>query len=348
MLLPRFVFALLFSTTAACAADGPVVVTVESTLNTGSGQIRQFAFDGDDTTYFRSDRIPTEADHFTLVLDAPVVVKSIAVVTGKPDGVERLEAGTLEVSDDGKTFHPLATFTDGRVTAVPNRGEVRAIRIKPSAGSTHPLTIREVSIESNPTLARFRYPIEFAVDVSDAPEMKEWADKAARLCERWYPRINEEFKSEGFKPRHHVSMALKTSYKGVAEAGGSRITGSVKFFKDHPRDFGAMIHETCHIVQNYQSRGNPGWLVEGVADYFRFFIFEPGNLGRINPDPHYNDSYRTTAAFLAYATGKYDIGLVPKLNALMREGKYTPETFKALTGKTLPELDAEWRSTLGK
>ena len=40
--------------------------------------------------------------------------------------------------------------------------------------------------------------------------------------------------------------------------------------------------------------------------------------------------------------------LVKKLNAMMREGKYTKEVFKQLTGKTETELDDEWRATLGK
>ena len=325
----------------------PVIATVETTLTTASGQIRQFAFDGDRSTYFLSAQAPSEADHFTLALDRPVAVTSIAVVSGKADGTEALDSGSLEVSADGKAFELLARFVEGSAKGTDVRGEVRAIRIKPGVAK-HPVAIREVTIESNPPVAVFRYPIEFVVDVTDAPEMKGWADRAARLCERWYLRINEELKSDGFKPPHRISMALKSSYKGVAEAGGGRIVGSVAFFKAHPDDFGAMIHETCHIVQRYQGRGNPGWLVEGVADYVRFFVFEPGKIGRINADPHYNDSYRTTAAFLAFVTDKYDKQLVLKLNTLMREGKYKHETFKELTGKTLEQLDGEWRASLGK
>jgi len=58
----------------------------------------------------------------------------------------------------------------------------------------------------------------------------------------------------------------------VAATAGDRITGSVQFFKAHPDDLGAMIHETVHVVQHYQRRrNNPSWLVEGVADYVRFF-----------------------------------------------------------------------------
>ena len=50
----------------------------------------------------------------------------------------------------------------------------------------------------------------------------------------------------------------------------------MKYFKANPDDIGAMVHETVHCVQLYRGRGNPGWLVEGVADYVRFFKYEPG------------------------------------------------------------------------
>jgi hypothetical protein len=84
-----------------------------------------------------------------------------------------------------------------------------------------------------------------------------------------------------------------------------------------------------------------------MADYIRFFKFEPGKLGRIDPDrARYNGSYRVTASFLAYVTVKYDRELVRKLNALLRAGKYQDQAFKDLTGKTLAELNEEWRASL--
>jgi hypothetical protein len=30
--------------------------------------------------------------------------------------------------------------------------------------------------------------------------LKEWAEKVARECERWYPMINDELLSDGYKP----------------------------------------------------------------------------------------------------------------------------------------------------
>ena len=231
--------------------------------------------------------------------------------------------------------------------AIPGPRPIRAIRIKPNERLAHPLAIRELTIDSEPPVAVFKYPVEFTLDVADAPEIKEWAEKVARVCEKSYPMINEELKSDGYKPPTTVTMALKNSYRGVAAASAGRIVGSVKYFKAHPDDIGAMVHETTHIVQHYRGRNNPGWLVEGVSDYVRFFKYEPGKLGQIDPNrAHYNGSYRTTAAFLAYLTNKYDKQIVRKLNAMMREGKYTNDAFRQLTGKTEKELDEEWRATL--
>jgi hypothetical protein len=332
---------------SAHAAEKPVHATVETSLSTASRQIRQFAFDGDPKTYFASDQNPSAADHFTLVFDKPVAVKSIEVHTGKPRGGDALDSGSLEVSADGKKFESIAKFADGKASAKPDSKKIVAVRIKPLEEMKHPLAINEIAIESDPPVANFKYPIEFVVNVTDAPEMKAWAEKAAHICEREYFRINEELRSDGFKPPTAITMTMKNDYKGVAETGGGKIKGSVKYFKDHPDDFGAMVHETVHAVQAYRTRNNPGWLVEGIADYYRFFKFEPGKIGRINPtQARYDGSYRVTAAFLDYVSKKYDKDLVLKLNKAMREGEYNEEIWKSLTKKPLPQLGDEWKATL--
>jgi hypothetical protein len=332
---------------AAPPAVPGVVATVETTLTTAAGQIRQFAFDGDPGTYFASKETFGSKDHFTLVFDRPVSLKFIVVTTGRPTGADRLDAGTLEASTDGKKFEPIGRFAEGGARAVLRGKQIRAIRICSSNDQKHPLTIREIAIDSSPVVATFRYPVEFVVDVTDAPEMKEWAEKAARICEHTYPLIAEELRSDGFKPAHLVRMSLSSRYRGVAYASGAGITGSVRYFKAHPEDVGAMVHETVHVVQSYRRANNPGWLVEGIADYVRFFKYEPGKIGPINPRrARYDGSYRVSAAFLAYLTAKYDPDIVRKLNAVMREGEYRDTIFKRLTGKTVQELDREWRETL--
>jgi hypothetical protein len=329
------------------AGDQVATATIETTLATDGDQIRQFAFDGDDTTCFVSQDKPGPDDHFTLVFDVPVAVTSISVTSGRSEGDARIEEGDVELSADGESFEAVAAFKDGSASARLENRSVRAVRLKPSGKQDHSVAIREVTIDSQPPVTKFRYPVEFVIDVSDAPEMGAWAEKTAGICQRAYPMINEELRSEAFRPPHLIKMTLKDDYRGVAAASGARIVGSVRFFKEHPDDVGAMVHETTHVAQHYRGRGNPNWLVEGVCDYVRFFKFEPGKLGPIDPQrAHYNGSYRVTAAFLAYLVDKYDGEIVRKLNALMREGRYQDDTFQTLTGKTLDQLDEEWRSTL--
>lgn len=341
-----FLLAATVGTVAAADEQGPVEVVLESSLATGGDQIRQFAFDADDATFFESDAAPGDDDSFTLRLDAPALVKSVEVVTGKPDGSGALQSGILEFSEDGEAFEEETPFRDGRAKAEPNR-QIQAIRVRPDAGGEHPLVIREIIVDSDPKTRTFVNPVEITVDVADAPEMKEWAEAAARTCERWYDRINELLKSDDYKPAHSIRMVLKNGINVPAMAGGRRITGSVKWFKDHPDDVGAMIHETTHIVQRYRGRGNPGWLVEGVADYVRFFHYEPENIGRFNPKTaRYDASYRVSARFLAYLVDKYDEDLVLKLNKAMREGSYNDDLFKEFTGKSLADLGEEWRAAI--
>src|SRR5262249_9899881 len=85
-------------------ANAPVAAAVETTLKSAPGQIRQFAFDGDPSTCFVSAENVKSSDHFTLVLDRPVAVKSLVVTTGRPRESDQLDSGTLEGSADGKTF----------------------------------------------------------------------------------------------------------------------------------------------------------------------------------------------------------------------------------------------------
>src|SRR5262249_10216746 len=158
------------------------------------------ALDGDANTYFASEKDPVKDDHFTLTFDRQVIVKSVEVVTGRPGdgdvlaGGDELCTGELQVSADGKKFTPLGEFVKGTARGTP-KGEVKAIRVWPDQ-HPRPLVIREIKIDSDPPVAVFKYPVEISLDVSDAPEMKEWGEKVVRICEGAYPMINDELKSD--------------------------------------------------------------------------------------------------------------------------------------------------------
>lgn len=192
--------------------------------------------------------------------------------------------------------------------------------------------------------------VEVTVDVSEVPELKEWGDKAKELIQKWHPKIAAALKSDGFTPPSAVKVVFKKEMNGVAYTSGRTITIAASWVKKHPDDYGMVVHELTHVVQSYRrpGRGN-GWLVEGIADYVRFFQYEPGKLGPINARrARYDGSYRVTAAFLAFVTEKHDKEIVRKLNAALRAGKYKDELFKESTGKTVKELDEEWRASLKK
>ncbi len=326
--------------------DRPVAATIDTTLTTRGEQIRQLAFDGDEASSFRSQQPPGADDHFTLVLDQPVRLRSIAAITGRADGGDAVRAGTLEVSADGTTYRELARFAGGTARGSPAGGTVRAIRIRPGPADG-PIAIRELTIDSDPPVGTFRYPVEFVVDTAEAPDLKPWAESTVRACERAYPMINDELGSDGYRPPRLITLTLTTSYAGVAKMSGTYIVGSVDHFRGHRKDVGAIVHETTHVAQGCRRGERPSWLVEGVCDYVRFFKWEPGKLGRINPrTAHYDRSYRVTAAFLAYLVETYDKDIVRKLNRALRDGRYEEGLFQQLTGKTVQELEEEWRATL--
>lgn len=185
--------------------------------------------------------------------------------------------------------------------------------------------------------------VKVTVDTSEVPEVGPWAEEARGLVETWYPKIAELLKSDGFTPPRDVTLVFKKDMKGVANTSGSRITIAADWIKRHPEDKGMVIHELTHVIQSYR-RGGEGWLVEGIADYVRFFKYEPQTRVTIrNPQKaSYRDSYRTAGKFLDWAQRTYDTLLVSRLNQALRKGEYTPERFRDATSRSLDDLWAEF------
>lgn len=206
------------------------------------------------------------------------------------------------------------------------------------------------------------------VDTSGAPELKDWAEhKLAPLLADWYPKIAAMLPSEGYEPPKAFSVTIRPG-DGVAATGGTRVTANSTWLKrELDREaLGALLHEEVHVLQQYRRprRGNPdaprarapGWLVEGIPDYIRWFLYEPQShgadivwmRGRRNLSLNYDARYRVTANFLDYVINHYDKDktILTKVNAACRDGKYNDELWKDYTGKTLPELNDEWKGAI--
>lgn len=187
-----------------------------------------------------------------------------------------------------------------------------------------------------------------SVDTTETPDLNDWGRRAGNLVTEWYPKISFALASDGFTPAREVRIKFHKDMKGVAATSRNVINVSADFVRRNTNDFGMIIHELTHVVQDYRRHRNPGWLVEGVADYVRLTMFEPqARRPRINPErASYRDAYKTTAMFLEWAEKEHGAGLVKKLNRAMREGTFELELFKDYTGKTVDELWSEFIDSL--
>jgi hypothetical protein len=206
-------------------------------------------------------------------------------------------------------------------------------------------------VSAAPSPKNDRAGVEVTVDTSESPDLAEWGAKAKKLVEEWHPKIAALLKSKGFTPPRTVKIVFKKDMKGVAYASGRTITIAAGWIHKHPDDYGMVVHELTHVIQSYRGGGRgAGWLVEGIADYVRFFHYEP-KTKVIIPNPRrasYRDSYRTSAKFLAWIEKTHDKDIVRKLNEALRTSKYKDDLFKTYTSKTLDELWAAFVASFEK
>ena len=198
-------------------------------------------------------------------------------------------------------------------------------------------------------LARVVQPVpEFELDTRDVAEdvaAVAWGQHAQSLCEEWFSVLCAHLATEEWKPPQKIRLVMKRELEVPGYTSGRTITVSAKWINEHPDDFGLVIHELTHIIQNYPP-GQPGWLVEGVADYVRYWKYEPEMPRRRIDDKRarYTDSYYTSAAFLAWTAHRYDRRLLRRLDSALRKGEYKDELFEEITGKPLDKLWEEFVS----
>lgn len=196
---------------------------------------------------------------------------------------------------------------------------------------------------------------EITINTAAAPNLRDWADhQLAPVLAEWYPQIVALLPSDGFTAPTHFSVNIKPM-EGVAFTSGTSVTANSAWLEKEigKEAVGSLVHEAVHVVQQFHGR-NPGWLVEGSADYIRWFRYEPQSHGADivwmrhlrNFSPRYNASYRVTANFLNWVTDHYDKNIVTELNAAMRENKYQENLWKIYTTKTVQQLGAEWKQDI--
>jgi hypothetical protein len=208
------------------------------------------------------------------------------------------------------------------------------------------------AIAGDAETARFRYSLtkgelhrtpRFILEISNVPDRaqaKKWGESAKDLCEEWFPVYCKFLSTEGWTPPEVVRIVVKTDMKVPGSTSGSTISISDSWIAKHPEDFGMVMHELVHVVQHYpNSHKNAGWLIEGIADYLRYWKYESERpKKKIGENASYRDGYATSASFLAWIVWKYDRRTLRRVDAALRAGKYDDAIFHKITGKDLPEL----------
>jgi hypothetical protein len=197
--------------------------------------------------------------------------------------------------------------------------------------------------------------LNWTLDTSRTPELRQWADtKLKPAVDQWYPVWVECLASDGVTAPKHFTITIK-AMDGVAATGGTDVEVSESWIKEQiaqPGNWneavGSVIHELVHVVQQYGNdrpgtAATPVWLMEGIADYFRWFHYEPvahrpKMTAQEGAKAHYTDSYQTTAGFLEYVCKNHGHEFVIRMNAALREHRYSPNLWTAYSGMSVENL----------
>ena len=337
------------NTLHAAPKPAPTVeALVYSTMPSYSAHRPEMAMDGDPTTYFKSAYGMDDGDDFLVLFSQPILVQSLRVATGDSEQQNILTEGMVETSPDAVHYQKAASFdSTGIATAAFHNLPVEAIRIRLTPGHSIPaLLIRDLSVQ---TAAKFTHtmlgPGRGFVDISQAPEVAKWAQKAEEQMEAFWPDTAALLYSDKFITPNMVNVVYRTGpgVTDIAATGGGVMTVNTTWCHQHANDTGLTVHETAHVIQAF-SAYDPVWLVEGIADYIRWVKFEPEHFHpRINVrKATYHDAYQTTATFLAWCELHYDSELVTKLNRAVRFGTYRTDLFQKYCGKDVNTLWSEF------
>lgn len=114
----------------------------------------------------------------------------------------------------------------------------------------------------------------------------------------------------------------------------------------NPGDLGMIVHELMHVIQ-VGYKNCPSWLIEGTADYVRYYWFDPpSRRPRAGRSSDCHDGYGTTAEFLDWTAHRYAPNLLRAMDLGFRSGQSVDDILISATGHNLDQLNTEWKRQL--
>ena len=192
------------------------------------------------------------------------------------------------------------------------------------------------------------------VDYSEAPEMKELAERARQIGNEMYPKVLAVLADDTstLPQQFHIIFKKHTSGGAPGTTLGTTIRLNAGWLTDNPGYLEAIVsHEMAHVAQHYKwydSSKIPWYWREGIADYVRYKLGYTNGWGcpQCSAEfPHYTSGWSCAGAFLLYLEKTYDSNVVRQLNTELRRGAYSEQFFPRATARGLDELWAEFQKT---
>lgn len=159
-----------------------------------------------------------------------------------------------------------------------------------------------------------------------------WTHSYQRMAARFNPQAPAQ-----------VDLEVVAGMSNPGETNGSRVRISAAWIRSHPGDIDVMTHEQFHVVQNYGPGAQPGWAVEGLADYARW-KYGLSNAGWALPefraDHHWTQGYGVTAAFFRWLEEQRRPGFPEELDEVLRLRGYSAAFWTSRFELSLAQL---WR-----
>lgn len=195
-------------------------------------------------------------------------------------------------------------------------------------------------------------------------DLEEFASKLEMTLNQWYPYIKGLLSSDSSTPNYSPPVTINVFFErmedkstiAMASSEGRIILGNIDYYQTHQHDVGSMIHELVHLIQEYPKNVCPTWLIEGIADYVRYYHFHRqdqhtdrvrGKLFLMPRKPSrrqsWRDGYATTAFFLDYVVANVREDFLYWINKSCRDGHYRESIWKKLTGHSIIKL---WRKMI--
>lgn len=223
-------------------------------------------------------------------------------------------------------------------------------------------------------------------DIYFYPEMREAAQEAARMAERWYARLSRVFDHE-LKGRQPLILYAAsphfqetTAIPGIIEEGVGGVTEPIKRRIILPLGFSLAAsdhvigHELVHAFQYDIASGHsslgmgaspvaqlPLWFIEGMAEYLSIgpvdsntamWMRDATYRDKVPPLKKLNSSeyfpYRYGQSFWAYITGRWGDAVVPRILTGVGKSGNLEVSIKKVLGVSFDQLSKDWQGSLKK